>query len=366
MTDSQRVLEYKCPCCDAGLKFSGAEQKLVCEYCDNTFDLETIKEYNKTYNAASNEDFEWDDAASPEWTEEEQANMSSFICETCGGEIVGDSTMAATFCPYCENPTIIRGRLSGGLRPDGVIPFKTTKEDAKEAFLRLCKGKPLLPKLFTKESRLEKITGLYVPFWLYDCSADLDGQYKATRVRRWSDSQYNYTKTDYYMLSRSARADFIGIPMDGSTKMDDTVMESIEPFDLSAAVDFETAYLSGFLADKYDVEAAAGEPRVRQRVDATMDDMIRQSFSGYSSVTTTSKNLQVKHSKARYVLLPVWMLNTKYKDKVYTFAMNGQTRKMTGTLPIDKGRMWAWFFGLFGGISVGTFALFHLAIWLIT
>lgn len=352
MANAQSVLEYKCPCCGAGLKFSGAEQKLSCEYCDNTFELETVQEYNASLNMTDTQGFGWDEQQTAEWSAEEQSQMRSYICNSCGGEIITDGTTAATFCPYCENPAVLPGNVSGGLRPDAVIPFKTTKEDAQKAFLKLCQGKRLLPKDFTSENRLEKITGMYVPFWLYECSGDVDGQYKATRVRHWSDSNYNYTKTDHYLLTRSANAEFSDIPMDGSSKMDNTIMESIEPFDMTAAVDFNTAYLSGFLADKYDVEAKDGEERIRQRVSDTLDDLMKPSFVGYASVIPSSKQLQVKHSKAKYVLLPVWMLHTKYQDNIYTFAMNGQTGKMTGTLPIDKKRQWSWFAGVAGGVAL--------------
>lgn len=352
MTNAQSVVEYKCPCCGAGLKFNGAEQKLACEYCDNTFGLETVKEYHNASTKTDSQEFAWDDREYTKWSEEEQRNIRSYICNSCGGEIITDETTAATFCPYCENPTVLPGNVSGGVRPDAVIPFKTTKEDAKKAFLKLCHGKRLLPKDFTAKHRLEKITGMYVPFWLYECSGSVDGQYKATRVRHWSDSNYHYTKTDHYMLSRSAEAGFIGIPMDGSSKMDNVIMESIEPFDMNDAVDFDTAYLSGFLADKYDVESSIGEERIRQRVSNTLDDLLSPTFAGFSSVMPTSKQLSVKHSKAKYVLFPVWMLHSKYQDKIYVFAMNGQTGKMTGTLPIDKKRQWSWFAGVTAGVAL--------------
>ncbi len=360
MAETQQILEYKCPCCNAGLHFSGAEQKLTCEYCENSFDLETLDEYNKALADTQEEGFVWDDQESATWSEEEQAQMHTFNCNACGGVLVTDGTTAATFCPYCDNPAVLPGRLSGGLKPDAVIPFKTTKEDAKAAFLNLCKGKLLLPKDFTSANRLEKITGMYVPFWLYDCNGAMNGQYKATRVRTWSDSTYNYTKTDHYMLTRAARAQFVGIPMDGSSKMDNTIMESIEPFDMEQSVDFNTAYLSGFLADKYDVESKAGEDRVRQRVNNTFEELLTSSFLGYTSVVPTQKSLNVSHNKARYVLFPVWMLNTRYKDKTYTFAMNGQTGKMTGTLPVNQAKKWGIFCSIAGGITVALSALLLL------
>ncbi len=339
------VLEYKCPCCDASLVFSQASQKLNCHSCGNEFDLDAVKEYNET---TEGEEFTWDESEYIQW---DDPDVHTFECPSCCGQIMTDGSTAATFCPYCGNPAVLPTRVSGGLKPDAVLPFKTGKKDAEAAFLALCKGKPLLPKDFTSQQQLEKITGTYVPFWLYSCDSLQDGKYRATRVRRWSDSRYHYTKTDYFLLTRAAKATFDGIPMDGSTKMDNTIMESIEPFDYQQLVDFDTAYLSGFLADKYDVEAKDGENRIRQRVGDTMSQMIAASCIGYTTVVPTMRNLRISHSKAKYVLLPVWLLTSRYKDQTYTFAMNGQTGKMTGTFPICAKRSAAWFCGITAAVT---------------
>ena len=351
MSSTQGVLEYKCPCCGAGLVFGEDVQKMTCQYCDNSFDVEAVKAYNETLNGEDASQFQWEETERGQWNESEQSAIRQFTCPSCGGELITDENTAATFCPYCENPTILQSRLSGGIKPDAVIPFKTSKEDAKKAFLNMCKGKPLLPKMFTQQQRIEKISGIYVPFWLYDCSGDFHGTYNATRVHSWSDSKYNYTKTEHFLLTRASKAVFECIPMDASSKLDDAIMESIEPFDYNDMVDFETAYLSGYLADKYDVESDAGQERVRQRVDESLHQMLQSTFVGYTTVSPSSKQLNVTHGRAKYVLLPVWMLHTKYKDKTYVFAMNGQTGKMTGTLPICSARRAAWFAGVCAAVT---------------
>lgn len=351
MNQSSNVLEYKCPCCNAGLVFGSGIQQLTCEYCDNTFELETVRAYNES-ETVKDDAFNWDHQQAQEWTEEEQQNMNAFQCPSCGGEIVTDETTAATFCPFCDNPTILPSRINGGLKPDAVLPFQCDKDSAKAAFLKLCKGKALLPKGFTSEQRVEKITGMYVPYWLYDCSAEYDANFKATRIRKWSDTRYNYTKTDHYLLRRRARASFSGIPMDGSSKMEDVFMESIEPYDYGQMKSFDAAYLSGYFADKYDVESQNGEERIRQRVDQSMSDAIQPSLMGYTTAIPTNRHVNVQHSRAKYVLLPVWMLNTNYRGKIYTFLMNGQTGKMTGTLPVCPKRTAAWFAGIWAGVTV--------------
>lgn len=350
MEQTTNIMEYKCPCCDGGLSFDGKSQQLTCPYCDNTFEIEAVQAFQEQQQ--DSEEFSWDAAEHAQWSEGEQENMRSFVCPSCSGEIITDENTAATFCPYCDNPTIMPGRLSGGLKPDAVLPFRTSKEDAKTAFLKLCKGKPLLPKFFTEQQRVEKITGIYIPFWLYDCDGQLDGSYKATRVHSWNDQNYHYTKTDHYLVKRGAKAKFEGIPMDGSSKMEDTFMESIEPFDYNELADFDMAYLSGFFADKYDVAAEQGEARIRQRVDNAMKDLVQSSLVGYATAVPTARQLKVNQSKAKYVLLPVWILNTRYQDKIYTFAMNGQTGKMTGAFPICPKRTAAWFSGIFVGVTL--------------
>lgn len=352
MSTESKVIEYKCPCCGAGLLFRGDSQQLTCEYCDNSFDLETVRAFNASESQETIEEFQWDQEPSERWSDAEESRLNVFICPSCGGEIMTEETTAASFCPYCDNPTIMPGRLSGGMKPDAIIPFRMSKEDAKEAFRKLCKGKPLLPGMFTQEQRIEKITGIYVPFWLYDCCGNFDGNYNATRIHTWADANYNYTRTEHFLLKRGARADFQGIPMDGSSKMDNTLMESIEPFDYSQLQNFDMAFLSGYLADKYDVPSDQGKQRVKERVENALDAQLQSSFLGYSTVVPTSRQLKIDHSKARYALMPVWIFNTRYRGKLYTFAMNGQTGRMTGSFPISPQKCAIWFGGIFAGVTL--------------
>ena len=359
MAETQSVLEYKCPCCGAGLIFGEDVQKMTCEYCDNSFNLESVREFNDA-SADYSDVFIQKDTDTAEWSETEQDSLNCFNCPACGGEIVTEEHTTATFCPFCGNPAILPGRLSGGLKPDAIIPFSTGKEDARKAFQALCKGKPLLPKGYADENRLEKITGIYVPFWLYDCDGTQDANFRATRVHRWSDSRYIYTKTDYFLLKRGASAKFQRIPMDGSSKLDDAVMESIEPFDYDRIVPFDTAYLSGYFADKYDVESEAGQQRINQRVGNTIDQLIAPSLLGYNTAIPAGKHLEVHDRGAKYVLLPVWFLHTTYKGRSYTFAMNGQSGKMTGTFPICPKKSFAWFASICAAVT----ALISILQWL--
>ena len=350
------ILEYKCPNCGAPLTFNGETQQMYCESCESSFATEYIKQDEKLREKAKeiNEDvnIKWEDYHNETLDDE---NMKMYSCTSCGAEIVGDDSTAATHCLYCGSPAIMVKQLSGIYKPDYVIPFKMGKPDAKEAILKLCKGKKLLPKGFKDENHIEEIKGVYVPFWLFDCGAHANIDFTATKVTTWSDKKYRYTKTDHYSLNRTGNLDFTRVPIDGSSKVDNILMESVEPFDYNELTDFKTAYLSGYLADKYDVESDACKDRVNERIKNSTTSVLRDTIESgrYTTVIATNTNIKVGQGKINYALLPVWMLNTKYQDKIYTFIMNGQTGKFIGKLPTSMGKYFAWL----GGISAGIFAV---------
>lgn len=352
------IFEYKCPCCGGAINFDPSVQKMKCPYCDSEFDPKAFLEQDKRLNEQAPDEFNWNENVGQEWESGEQESMNVFVCNSCGGEIVGDENTAATECPYCGNQVVLSGRLSGVLKPDYVIPFKLDKKAAKEKLKSYVNKKKFAPKLFKTENKLEEIKGIYVPFWLFDSDTDAAVSYKATTVRRWSDSRYNYTETNYFDVYRAGSMRFENIPVDGSSKMPDDLMESIEPFNFKEAVDFQTAYLAGYLADKYDVGVNDSIQRANNRVTTSSGNVLRSTIDfPYTTVTPMSSSVQVHNGKAKYALYPVWLLNTDYKGKKYTFAMNGQTGKFVGNLPLDGKKVLALFTGLTFGIGLVIYIL---------
>lgn len=338
----ETLLEYKCPACGGALNFDSSVQKMKCPYCDTEFEVAALQELDEVLKQEQPSSYTWDSQPQSQWSAEETENLRSFVCQSCGGEIVGDQNTAATNCPYCDNPVVMAGQFRGDLRPDLVLPFQLDKKQAKEALAAHLSKKPLLPKLFKSQNRIEAIQGIYVPFWLFDTDVDANIRYHATRVHHWSDSNYNYTRTSHYSLLRSGTIGFDNVPVDGSTKMLDALMESIEPYDLTKGVDFQTAYLAGYLADKFDVTAEACKNRANDRIRTSTEAAFAATTAGYASVFPEHTNIQLKDGRVRYALLPVWMLTTRYGENLYTFAMNGQTGKMVGNLPIDWKRFAAY------------------------
>ena len=358
------IQEYKCPCCGGAIAFDSATQKMKCPYCDTKFDVETLASYDSELQSDQKDDMKWQAASGAKWQEGETGGLCVYVCKSCGGEIACDENTAAASCPFCGNPVVMMGQFTGELKPDYVIPFKLDKKAAKEALKEHYEGKRLLPKLFKDENHIDEVKGVYVPFWLFDANANVNMRYRATKVRTWSDSKYDYTETRYFSVTRGGTLGFEKIPVDGSTKMPDDLMDSLEPFDLSKMEKFQTAYLAGYLADKYDVDSKKCAKRANARIRKSTQKTFDATVKGYTTVIKENGSIQLKNRKVKYVLFPVWLLNTSWNGQNYLFAMNGQTGKMVGDLPVDKVAYKKWLFGLTGAIGGVLYAILFL-IWLL-
>ena len=243
-------------------------------------------------------------------------------------------------------PTVLGGKLSGKLKPEYILPFKLDKKTAIAQLTRYYKGKAFLPKAFKSQNHIAEIQGVYVPFWLYDAKADARGRYEGQNSESHREGDYMVTTTQHYDVRREGSADFAKVPVDGSSKMPNTHMDAIEPFDYGDLKPFSTAYLPGYLADRYDEDADACAERAYRRMYNSTADALHATTGGYSEIHPISENINVDMTHAHYALLPVWMLHTRWKDKDFLFAMNGQTGRLIGDLPVDKSRVAAWFAGI--------------------
>lgn len=332
------ILEYECPCCGGKVEFDSGLQKMKCPYCDSEFDMEAMREHDKALEQerqTAPQDDAWE-TGQRQFLEEEKEGLRVYRCKSCGGEIVTDETTAATHCPYCGAPVIMVGNLSDDLKPDGVIPFQLDKKAAIAALKTHMTGKKLLDKRFATDSHLEEIKGVYVPFWLFDAEAEGQARFRATRVRTWQTPRERCTETSYYDVSRAGSLSFRQIPVDGSEKAPDDLMESVEPFDYSAVVPFQTGYLSGYLADRYDVSSDKCRQRAQARAKKSLEQALSRTVTGYNTVTPEFCNVRLENPSAKYVLCPVWLLTSSYEGKTYLFAVNGQTGRIAGNMPLNR------------------------------
>lgn len=342
------VLDNKCPACGAKIDFNPVNQKWDCNYCGSKF---TLEEMQKHTNASSEKANTVDEKA----TEAQMGEMDLYHCKNCGAEIIADETTTSTFCVYCGSTAILKNRIDSGRAPNYIIPFKNVKADAVTAFKNVVKHKPLTPKCFKDEKNIQKITGVYIPFWAYDLEANGEMDFEATDTQTWSDSRYRYTKTSRYAVKQSGHFDYDKVLADASSRFPNDLMDSIEPFNYGELAEYNHAYLSGFLAEKYDVPEEAGLERAKERTMLTCVDLLSENVR-HQSKRVVNNGMVIQQKRCHYIMLPVWMVNIQYKDKNYTFAMNGQTGKIVGDIPIGVKETIIWSIIVF----IGFFAIFFI------
>ena len=339
------IIEYKCPACGGAMVFDSKSQHMKCPYCDTEMTIEEFQRTQKSEDIQTDEkkdsEENWRSMSTGEWQNDELSGMRVYSCKSCGSEIVADETTGATTCPFCNNKITVKGQFAGDLKPDYIIPFKLDKKAAKEKYYKHLEGKKYLPKVFKKENHVDEIKGVYIPFWLFDADADARITYEAEKVHVSRSGDTEYTTREIYQVYREGTISFDHVPADGSRKMDDTLMESIEPYDFKDAVPFQQAYLAGYLADRYDVNVDERIDRARERIRVCTEQAFRKTVRGYNGSTSVKdSNVQIHNASYWYAMYPVWLLNTTWKGEQFIFAMNGQTGKMVGDLPIDRSSFW--------------------------
>ncbi len=370
-----KVIHYKCPNCGSDMAFDSQTGFLRCASCGRTDNIDNMK---KNTGMKDGEDFHYDadeediKAANSAFdndyadasTDDEPSNHSTikeheaheYHCKNCGAVLITEANTTATTCSFCGAGVVLSDRLTGNLAPAKVVPFTISKEQAQQAFIKWCRKGLLTPRDFMTADRIKNITGLYVPFWLYDLNGRGEAEATCTRVRTYSDANWIYTETKYYHVYRKVDLNYSRIPCDASRKMEDHMMDKLEPYQYNSLKDFNMPYLAGYIAEKYDFNDEDMLPRIKQRVNTYVDNYISSTINGYSSVMYRRKDINIRKKKADYTLLPVWMVCYDYKQADHIFAMNGQTGKIVGKPPLSKAKIFGWF----AGVSTGCFLLFQI------
>lgn len=329
------TITYQCPNCGGGLGFDPEKQKYACEYCMSEFEeKELVKPKAETVR---------------ENLRPEAEEPVLYTCPSCGAEIVTDGTTAATFCYYCHNPVILSGRLSGQYHPDYVIPFSLEKEKAAEIFNKWMKGKRYVPKEFYSQEQIEKITGVYFPYLLYSCKADGRLDAKAQRLRVWISGDLRYTETKTYDINRKGAMEVSFVPRNALKKANRKLVEGVFPYEMKSLRPFHMGFLSGFLAERRDMDQTDFVNEVEMEVRKFAADTLKNSISSYDSLRIQNETVQLQNERWEYALLPVWTLtyHDTFKDEIYYFAVNGQNGKVCGQLPVDKARLTMLFLQIF-------------------
>lgn len=348
------VIQYKCPSCGADMVFDTKSGTLHCESCGLE---QNIADYTEPESSSQDYDGEFDEFTDhTSYNSFHENEAMEYKCNNCGATIITDKDTAATTCSFCGAAMVLSDRLSGELAPNKVIPFKINKQEAQEAFKKWCRNGLLTPKGFMNADRIKNITGMYIPFWMFDVNGRGEVHATCTKVRHYTEGDYDVTETKYYDVYRKVDVEYDHIPCDASEKMDDKLMDKLEPFPSQELKDFKTPYLAGYIAEKYNFTDKQLFPRIKQRADSYVDDYIHSTMHGYSSTSIEHRQIDILQRNAEYALLPIWIVCYDYNHSDHMFAMNGQTGKVVGKPPLSKGKIAAWF----GGISAASFLILQI------
>lgn len=339
------VKSYKCPNCGAGIAFKPDLQKFRCDYCLSEFTETKLNEIYKDFEVDETEkDKEKEtnvDSGSTPASGLEEDHLASYDCNSCGAKVVTDDTTTATFCYYCHNPVILSDRLAGEFKPNKMIPFTIDKEKAQRTFLAWATQNKYVPRDFYSSSQLEKITGLYLPYWWADCEVGIDYEGEGRAVKVWEAEDQEYTETKKYQILRKGNILINNVEELAFTKIDHALLNGIAPYDDKAAVPFSMPYLSGFFAEQYDISKETITPKIDQQVDRYAKSLLQGTLPHYDSVEEKSNKTEILSKQLNYTLLPAWVLTYQYGDKTYVFAVNGQTGKSFGELPLDTKKVFS-------------------------
>lgn len=270
-------------------------------------------------------------------TTDDIKDLRLYQCPHCGAEVVTDKSTTATTCVFCNTPLILQENMRGKFAPQMVIPFEVDKDRIRDLYAEYIKSKPFYPEEYSTANVIEKIKAIYLPFWLFNTRTQ--GMISATgeRIMTFTRGDYIITDHDVFSLERSGQMDFNKIPVVASSKTPKDAMDSIEPFDYSKMVPFNTGYLPGFLAERYDTEAGSLKDKIHQRTARSFEEMMMNTMGGYTGVRVQNEQISHQDVETTYVLLPSYLLFMDFdQDEDKLVAINGQTGKVIGNVPVDK------------------------------
>ena len=307
----------KCPTCGSNITFEPELGSMLCRNCGNIYSPDTM-ESRGSFGISKEHDYMGDSDISGD-----DKKRHEIVCNSCGATLIADENTMSTMCPFCGSPALITRRMTREFKPDYIIPFKIDKDEAKAISKKWLETRKYVPWGFRTKCRLKNMTALYVPAWLLDCvvHSEQGGTGRKGRIPFEVNAKMSYNVK--------------GVPFDASIKIANKLIEAIEPYDYKDMVRFESKYLQGFYADKYDQVPTDITNRIVKRIDKFSRNEIGLIANNYSSFEVRpEKNLTwMSDVSVKYCLLPVWFMTVEFEGSQYQFAINGQTGEASGQVP---------------------------------
>lgn len=304
---------YKCPNCQGALTYDPIKKGMHCKYCDNIYSMDELESEKEQDQPSHN-----------------SIDVYVYSCTSCGAELMVNHNEASTFCAYCGQPTVVFSRVSSELQPDYCIPFSITGEQAVE-LIRKKLRKGLFVPAEIKSVKIDKLRGIYIPFWLHDIKIRAKANINGTK----GSGEHKHTVHFY----RDAEATYTKITCDGSSKLNDELSQRLEPYNMGEIRKFEPEFLSGFYADRFDVTEKDTRNTALERAIEFLDEDIMDSVGSCNSKEFEDKNVRYEFLQHSYALFPAWFMTFWYQNELYTILVNGQTGKVIGNVPMSTKKL---------------------------
>lgn len=312
---------FKCRNCGGNVVYEPDKRKMICPHCES------------------------------EESQVKTEGRNTGTCPSCGAPLEKGEYGSAGPCPSCGNYLIYDERVSGNYQPDLILPFKISRQRAKEILRQEFGARIFSPSSFLSEAALRSMEGIYVPFWMYDYDADVLYQGEGVKIKTWRSGDTQYTETSHYLVERELGIAFDKIPVDASIAMDDAVMDMMEPYNYSVLEPFEEKYISGFTAEVYNQSSEQLKERAESRARQDAQVLLNETLGGYHSIRTKNSRTSLNQKQAMYALMPVWLYEYRYRNKNYRFYVNGQTGKVIGATPVSAEKTVFYGISIFGFVT---------------
>ena len=330
---------FPCEGCGADLRFHVGVQKLECPYCGYTKEIElpadgAIAEQDLETVLAELAAKKSTDAAPPDT----ESDLNEVDCDACGATVAFTGTLTSSECPYCGVP-IQRGNVHKALDRipvDGVLPFLVPRAKARENLAKWVKSRWFAPNDFKKRGAKGKFNGVYLPYWTFDSMtsnryAGMRGDHYYVTVGSGKNRK-RVRKTRWSARSGSFQRFFDDVLVVAGRGLPRARLRDLEPWPLDRCMPFDQQVLAGFMARTYDVELREGFATGRERMEAAIRDDVRRRIGG-DVQKITSLDSQFAALTFKHLLLPVWMMAYRYRDKTYQVVVNAATGEVQGDRP---------------------------------
>ena len=339
VVNTLKETDRKCPDCGGTMDFDPATGGLKCPYCGHT---EAIKNGNGDEAGSVGADMaaeeialeDAENTANNDWG----TSTKTIICKSCGAESIYDSQVISSECPYCGSNQVTEAGGNNSMAPGGVVPFKIDQKDAGNRFVNWIKRKFFCPKAAKESAKPKNFKGMYLPYWTFDSQTGSSYTAEYGKDRRVKRGDREEIVTDWFSTSGHYSEFFDDELVCGTNQHDTRMLRAIEPYNTADNKVYKPEYVAGFGAEKYSI----GVKDAWEKAKAAISNKIRSAITSKIMAENQAdhvRNLNVISSFSRitfkYLLLPVWISSFKYKDKVYQFAVNGQTGKVYGKTPVS-------------------------------